>query len=63
MVTGKKNIGNLVQFCDTHIASPRLHGFLQTFWAPTTEDNREGILKAVELLGESKTWFLKNHKK
>jgi len=61
--TGEKNIHNLVEFCDTHIADPRLYGFLQTFWAPTTEDNREGILKAIALVGEAKNWFDKNHKK
>lgn len=60
---GIKSINNTVQFCDTHIASPRLLGFLQTFWAPTTEENRESILKAIGLLGESKKWFDKNRKK
>ncbi|MDP3441373.1 MAG: hypothetical protein Q8T08_00795 [Ignavibacteria bacterium] len=58
---GEKNIYNTVQFCDEHIADPRLLGFLQTFWAPTTEDNRESILKAIELTGNAKKWFVKNH--
>ncbi len=60
---GAKNIGNMVEFCNTHIADPRLLGFLQTFWAPTTEENREGILKAVSLLGESKKWYHKKRTK
>lgn len=60
---GKKNILETVKFCDAHIADPRLLGFLQTFWAPTTEDNRGSILKAIELLGGAKEWFDKNHKK
>lgn len=60
---GEKNILETVKFCDTHIANPRLLGYLQTFWAPTTEDNRPGILKAIELIGEAKKWFDKNHKR
>lgn len=56
---GEKSIYNTVQFCDTHIADPRLLGFLQTFWAPTTEENRESILKAIELTGNAKKWYEK----
>ena len=37
----------------------RLLGFIQTFWAPTTEENREGILKAIELMGNAKKWYEK----
>lgn len=59
---GVRSIYNTVQFCDTHITDSRLLGFLQTFWAPTTEENRESILKAIGLLGESKKWFEKNRK-
>ncbi|MCW3092919.1 MAG: Tat pathway signal sequence protein [Ferruginibacter sp.] len=54
---GAKNMGNTVEFSNTHIADPRLLGFLQTFWAPTTEENRGSILKAIGLLGESKKWY------
>ena len=54
---GEKNILNTVQFCKQHIADPRLLGFIQTFWAPTTEENREGILKAIELTGNAKKWY------
>lgn len=59
---GEKNILETVKFCDSNIADARLLGFLQTFWAPTTEDNRQGILKAIELLGDAKKWFDRNHK-
>ena len=61
--TGEKSIRNTVEFCAAHIADPRLYGFLQTVWAPTTEDNRESILKAIRLAGEAKNWFDKDHNK
>ena len=54
---GEKNILDTVKFCDSKIGQARLLGFLQTFWAPTTEDNRAGILKAISLLGDAKKWF------
>ena len=54
---GAKNIFNTVEFCKKHIADPRLLGFIQTFWAPTTEENRDGILKAIELTGDAKKWY------
>jgi hypothetical protein len=52
-----------VKFCEAHITDGRLLGFLQTFWAPTTEENRKGILKAIELLGDAKRWYDKNHRR
>ena len=61
--SGEKSILNTVKFCDARIAAPRLYGFLQTFWAPTTEENRESILKAIALTGEAKRWFDQQHKK
>jgi len=51
------NFNNTVQFCKKNIASPRLHGFLQTLWAPTIEENRTNILKAIELVGDAKRIF------
>jgi len=60
---GEKNILNLVKFCSNEISEPKLLGFLQTFWAPTIEENRPGILKAIDLIGEAKKWFENNHKK
>lgn len=59
----ERNMMNTVQFCEKNISDARLLGFLQTFWAPTTEDNRRNILKAINLIGEAKAWFDKNHKK
>jgi hypothetical protein len=59
----EKNMMNTVKFCTEKIADPHLLGFLQTFWAPTTEDNRRNILKAITLIGDAKKWFDKNHKK
>ena len=52
-----QSLHNTVGFCKKAIADARLYGFLQTFWAPTTEDNREQILKAIELAGEAKRFF------
>jgi hypothetical protein len=60
---GEKNILDTVKFCDSKIGQARLLGFLQTFWAPTTEDNRAGILKAISLLGDAKKWYDTNHRK
>ena len=51
---GEKNIEKTVQFCRKNIADSRLMGFIQTFWAPTTEENRNGILKAIDLIGNAK---------
>ncbi|HEY4209179.1 MAG TPA: hypothetical protein VGM31_20280 [Puia sp.] len=58
--SGEKSILNTVKFGAARIGKPRLYGFLQTFWAPTTEDNRGSILKAIALAGEAKRWFDKN---
>lgn len=51
---GAKNMELTVKFCKKNIADARLLGFIQTYWAPTTEENRRGILKAIDLLGEAK---------
>jgi len=55
--TNEKSIGNTVSFCSEHIADPRLLGFLQTFWMPTTERYRPTLLKAIDLIGEAKKHF------
>lgn len=52
-----KSLYNTVAFCKKSITDARLYGFLQTFWAPTTEDNRTNILKAIALAGEAKRSF------
>ena len=56
---GEKNIQNTVAYCKKHIADPRLLGFIQTYWAPTIELYREGILKAIELTGNAKKMYFK----
>jgi hypothetical protein len=60
-VKNDNSIMNTVQFCEKNINDTRLIGFLQTFWKPTLEENRERIIKGIELAGEAKKWFLKNH--
>jgi len=57
-----KNIMSTVQYCDRQIPDYRLLGFLQTFWKPNTEEFREQILTGIELTGDAKKWFEKNHK-
>jgi hypothetical protein len=51
-----------VQFCTEHIADSRLLGFIQSPWFQTVEASREQILKGIELMGEAKEWYQKNHK-
>jgi hypothetical protein len=60
--TGERNILNTVKFCEAKISDAKLLGFLQTVWAPTIEENRKGIMKAIQLIGDAKKWFEKNHK-
>ncbi len=57
----EKSFINTVQFCEKNINDTRLLGFLQSFWKPTLEENRERILKGIELAGNAKEWFV-NHK-
>jgi hypothetical protein len=54
-------LGN-VQYCAKHIADTRLFGFLQTLWVPTIAENRELILKGIELTGVAKKWYDTNRK-
>ncbi len=49
-----KSIGSTVRFCSEHVDDSRLLGFLQTFWKPTIEENRELITGGIELMGEVK---------
>lgn len=55
------SIADTVRFCEKHITDGRLLGFLQTYWAPTTEVNRAHILKAIALAGEAKKKFDTSH--
>ena len=52
------SIGATVDFAKKHIADLRLLGFLQTFWRPTIEENRDRILQGIELLGRAKQSFV-----
>jgi hypothetical protein len=56
---GEKNMELTVEFCKKNIADPRLLGFIQTYWAPTTEENRRNILKSIDLIGKSKKEYEK----
>jgi hypothetical protein len=48
------SIGGTVSFTKEHIDDTRLLGFLQTFWRPTIEENRDRIIGGIELLGKAK---------
>lgn len=52
-----KSIESTVAFGKEHIDDSRLLGFLQTFWRPTIEENRELIIKGIELAGEAKKLY------
>ena len=52
---------NNVKFCTENVADSRLLGFIQSPWKYTLEENRERILKSIELAGEAKIWFDENH--
>ena len=60
-IQNEKNTLNTVQFCTKNINHDRLIGFLQTFWKPTLEDNRDRIMKGIELAGSARKWFLVNN--
>lgn len=53
----ENNIFNTVQFCEKKLSPTRLLGFLQTIWKPTIEENRNRILKGIELIGTAKSGF------
>jgi len=53
----EKSILNTAQFCEKNINDKRLLGFLQSFWKPTIEENRERIIKGIDLAGNAKKWF------
>lgn len=52
------SIGATVDFAKKYIANSRLLGFLQTFWRPTIEENRDRILQGIELVGRAKQQFV-----
>jgi len=53
-------IGN-VRFCAENVADERLLGFIQSPWVSTEEENREKLLRAIELAGEAKAWYEKTY--
>jgi hypothetical protein len=53
------SIGSTVTFGKEHIDDSRLLGFLQSFWRPTIEENRDRIIGGIELLGKAKQSFYK----
>ena len=58
----QQNMMGNVQYCSKNIADERLLGFLQSVWVPTIDENRELILKGIELTGDAKKWYDKNRK-
>jgi len=48
------NIGSTVDFCKKNLHDKLLLGFLQTWWGPTIEENRDRIMGGIRLLGEAK---------
>lgn len=53
------SIGSTVEFSKKYIDDSRLLGFLQTFWRPTIEENRDRIIGGIELLGKAKQEYYK----
>jgi len=53
------SIGSTVAFGKEYIDDSRLLGFLQSFWRPTIEENRDRIIGGIELLGKAKQSFYK----
>ena len=48
------SIGSTVEFAKKYIDDSHLLGFLQTFWRPTIEENRDRIIDGIRLLGKAK---------
>lgn len=53
------SIGATVAFGKKNISDSHLLGFLQTFWRPTIEENRDRIIGGIKLLGEAKRKYYK----
>ena len=51
------SIGSTVSFAKENINDSRLLGFLQSFWRPTIEENRDRIIGGIELLGKAKRTY------
>lgn len=48
------NICSTVDFCKKNMDDKLLLGFLQTWWGPTIEENRDRIIEGINWLGEAK---------
>jgi len=48
------NIGGTADFCKKNLDDKLLLGFLQSWWGPTIEENRDRIMGGIRLLGEAK---------
>ena len=56
--TTEANIGATVDFFKKkNLDDKRLLGFLQTWWLPTLEEYRDGLLEAIRLLGKAKKHY------
>ncbi|MEG1934659.1 MAG: Tat pathway signal protein [Rikenellaceae bacterium] len=53
------SIGATVDFLAPRLDKNLTLGFLQTFWKPTIEENRDRILRGIELIGEAKRKYEK----
>ena len=53
------SIESTVSFAKKNINDARLLGFLQTFWRPTIEENRDRIIGGIELFGKAKQTYYK----
>ena len=50
--TNAANFGNLVDFCDRHVAPQGIRGYLQTSWCPTLPKYRDRLLAAAKIIGD-----------
>ncbi len=53
------SIGSTVEFGKKYLDDSKLLGFLQTFWRPTIEENRDRIIGGIKLLGKAKRTYYK----
>ncbi len=56
-----ENFMKNVRFCAENIADERLLGFIQSPWISTEEENRDKLIKGIELAGEAKAWYEKKY--
>ena len=61
LLSQQKPSNDKIWACLLHVADQRLLGFIQSPWKFTIEENSANILKSIELAGNAKNWFDKNH--